>query len=403
MIPTSFRRFSRSSRTRVFRAALLILALFCLVDIISLISARQHQNLPARAPDLRGQKIFIASIHWNNEPILRSKWNLAVLDLVDYFGVENVYVSIYESGSWDDSKGALRVLENELEKKGVRRTVRLSETTHADELKQPATDGWIQTPRGKKELRRIPYLSKLRNLALEPLSDLSDGTKFDKVLFLNDVVFTTEDVTTLLATRDGDYSAACSLDFAKPPHYYDTFALRDNDGHEAVTSTFPYFRSKASRSAMISGHPVPVQSCWNGIVAFDAAPFYDPDRLKFRGVPDSLALHHVEGSECCLIHVDNPLTQSHGVWLNPNVRVGYSSEAYAAVKSASVWPSMSQSLMGIWSNRLWRWTTSTKIKTMRISSRLNSWFKGGADRSEPGKFCLINEMQVLIENGWAHV
>lgn len=403
MIPTSFRRFSRSSRTRVFRAALLILALFCLVDIISLISARQHQNLPARAPDLRGQKIFIASIHWNNEPILRSKWNLAVLDLVDYFGVENVYVSIYESGSWDDSKGALRVLENELEKKGVRRTVRLSETTHADELKQPATDGWIQTPRGKKELRRIPYLSKLRNLALEPLSDLSDGTKFDKVLFLNDVVFTTEDVTTLLATRDGDYSAACSLDFAKPPHYYDTFALRDNDGHEAVTSTFPYFRSKASRSAMISGHPVPVQSCWNGIVAFDAAPFYDPDRLKFRGVPDSLALHHVEGSECCLIHVDNPLTQSHGVWLNPNVRVGYSSEAYAAVKSASVWPSMSQSLMGIWSNRLWRWTTSTKIKTMRISSRLNSWFKVGADRSEPGKFCLINEMQVLIENGWAHV
>lgn len=113
-----------------------------------------------------------------------------MLELVDYFGVENVYVSVYESGSWDDSKDALRVLDNDLELKGVRRTVRLSETTHADELKQPATDGWIQTPRGKKELRRIPYLSKLRNLALEPLNGLSDGTKFDKVLFLNDVVFT---------------------------------------------------------------------------------------------------------------------------------------------------------------------------------------------------------------------
>lgn len=210
-------------------------------------------------------------------------------------------------------------------------------------------------------------------------------------------------MATLLATRDGDYSAACSLDFAKAPHYYDTFALRDNDGNEAVTSTFPYFRSKASRSAMISGHPVPVQSCWNGIVSFDAAPFYDPDRLKFRGVPDSLALHHVEGSECCLIHVDNPLTQSHGVWLNPNVRVGYSREAYAAVKSTSAWPSMSQSLMGIWSNRLWRWTTSTMIKRRRITSRLRSWLKDVGDRSEPGKLCLINEMQVLIENGWAHV
>lgn len=190
MIQAFLRRFSRSSRTRVFRATLLVFALFCIVDVLSLTSARQHQNLPAKAPDVRGQKIFIASIHWNNEPILRSNWNLAVLALVDYFGAENVYISVYESGSWDDSKEALRALDNDLEKKGVQRTVRLNETTHADELKVPATDGWVQTPRGNIELRRIPYLSKLRNLALEPLNYLAGGTKFDKVLFLNDVVFT---------------------------------------------------------------------------------------------------------------------------------------------------------------------------------------------------------------------
>ena len=190
MIQNSPRRFSRSSRNRVTRASLLLFALFCIVDLLSLISARQHQNLPAKAPDVRSQKIFIASIHWNSEPILRSNWNRAVLELVDYFGAENVYVSVYESGSWDDSKEALKVLDNDLERKGVRRTVKLNETTHADELKQPATDGWIQTPRGKKELRRIPYLSKLRNRALEPLNSLTDSTKFDKVLFLNDVVFT---------------------------------------------------------------------------------------------------------------------------------------------------------------------------------------------------------------------
>ena len=153
-------------------------------------STRQHQNLTVKAPNVRGQKVFIASIHWNNEPILRSNWSAAVLELVDYFGPGNVYVSIYESGSWDNSKEVLRVLESDLERKGVQRTVKLSETTHADELKQPPTDGWIQTPRGKKELRRIPYLSKLRNLALEPLNSLGDGMKFDKVLFLNDVVFT---------------------------------------------------------------------------------------------------------------------------------------------------------------------------------------------------------------------
>ena len=201
MIRISLRRFSRSSRTRVFRASLLLLALFCIIDILALISTRQHQNLTAKPPNVRGQKIFIASIHWNNEPILRSNWSAAVLELVEYFSPENVYVSIYESGSWDDSKEALRVLDNDLERKGVQRTVKLSETTHADELKQPPTDGWIQTPRGKKELRRIPYLSKLRNLALEPLNSLGDGIKFDKVLFLNDVVFTVR--TLLISIRSG--------------------------------------------------------------------------------------------------------------------------------------------------------------------------------------------------------
>ena len=202
MIRTSLRRFSRSSRTKVFRASLLVFLLFCIIDVLSLISARQHQNLPAKPPNVRGQRIFIASIHWNNEPILRSNWNLAVLELVEYFGPENVHVSIYESGSWDDSKEALRVLDHDLERRGVPRTVKLNETTHADELGQPATDGWIQTPRGKQELRRIPYLSKLRNLALEPLHSLGDRTKFDKVLFLNDVVFTVR----FLIAIDGDLS-----------------------------------------------------------------------------------------------------------------------------------------------------------------------------------------------------
>lgn len=223
------------------------------------------------------------------------------------------------------------------------------------------------------------------------------------VLFSNDRYYQTEDVTELLATRDGDYAAACSLDFAKPPYYYDTFALRDSDGSEAVTSTFPYFRSKASRRAMILGQPVPVQSCWNGIVAFDAAPFYEPDSLAFRGISDSLALQHLEGSECCLIHADNPLTTTSGVWVNPHVRVGYSPEAYDAVQPRSVWPSLSRMISGIWSNRIWRWLTFPSWKSFTISNRLKVWKKTSSERSEPGTFCLINEMQVLRENGWAHV
>ena len=154
---------------------------------------------------------------------------------------------------------------------------------------------------------------------------------------------------------------------------------------------------------MLTSQPVPVQSCWNGIVAFDVAPFYAAERLEFRGVSDDLALQHVEASECCLIHADNPLSSKRGIWLNPDVRVGYSPEAYAAVHSSSPWPGLVLQLYGIWTNRVRRWLSTPALKKAAINKRLSLWANGRSNVSEPGDYCLINEMQVLVENGWAHV
>jgi len=136
-------------------------------------------------------RVFIASIHWNNEKVLRSDWNKGVVGLVNALGPDNVFVSVYESGSWDDSKGALRELDNELSKLGVGKKITLDETTHADLIRgPPAEQGWIKMSDGEKRLRRIPYLAGLRNLSLEPLLKLAEnGTTFDHVLFLGDVVF----------------------------------------------------------------------------------------------------------------------------------------------------------------------------------------------------------------------
>ena len=273
-------------------------------SIVDYRRSRAPQTTPPptnNPPVTRDQKVFIASIHWNNEKILRSHWIPALLDLVSHLGEKNVYVSVQESGSWDDSKGALRELDAALGERGVRRRIVLDETTHADEIgKTPAADGWIRTSRSEtKELRRVPYLAKLRNLVLEPLEELArgeEGEVFERVVWLNDVVFTvctdslpmhsistrsmadvffafsffqTQDVQRLLDTRGGDYAAACSLDFSKPPAFYDTFALRDSDGHAAVMQSWPYFRSKASRDALKASEPVPVTSCWNGMGSYN--------------------------------------------------------------------------------------------------------------------------------------
>ena len=194
MFRTSFRR---SKRSRYLRVGFIILFLLCTIDLVSILSSYIRQAPPPKA-ELRQKKerVYIASIHWNNEAVLRSKWNEAVVDTVKALGPENVYVSVYESGSWDDSKGALRVLNATLEQIGVQRSIILDESTHLDEIaKVPGSSGWVDTPRGKKELRRIPYLSKLRNISLQPLADLAvKGIKFDKILFLNDVVFTVGDL-----------------------------------------------------------------------------------------------------------------------------------------------------------------------------------------------------------------
>jgi hypothetical protein len=263
----TFRRLPRSSAFRI------LAVLFFIWESLHVISlyAYQQAALNAPPPPRNTKRIYIAAQHWNTAGILRSHWNTALSALVLELGIDNVFVSIYESGSYDGTKDALRELDTTLERLHVKRSIVLSNTSHADEIvQQPKEQGWIKTPTGETELRRIPFLSTIRNRVFERLEILTaQGEQFDTILFLNDVVFTSEDVLKLLDTNGGEYAAACSLDFSKPPAFYDTFALRDSDGHEAVMSTWPYFKSQVSRHAMERSLPVPVASCWNGMGTSD--------------------------------------------------------------------------------------------------------------------------------------
>lgn len=330
----------------------------------------------------------------------------------------------------DNTKAALHELQLLLEELGVRNRIILDKTSHEDLVKTRPTEpkeGWIRVEqsgfekkgiqKGDYALRRIHYLAQLRNKALEPLWELAEhGEKFDKILFLNDVVFTFDDVLKLLQTNEGRYATVCSLDFESPPAFYDTFALRDSEGHVPLMQTWPFFRSAASRNAIITNRPVPVRSCWNGLIAMSAAPFYDNiDILRFRGVPDSLALQHVEGSECCLIHADNPLSGDLGVWINPNVRVGYchpdlqarkikpSWEAftevcrrpYDAVHPSGSWVSHLQIAKGLFENRIWRWVSWGWMQDRKARSRLRWWIFQKEGNVEPGEMCLVDEMHVI--------
>ncbi len=182
------------SRSTLQRIGLLLLIWSIVEAHISYYSiAHAEREARAKAVLYSPPRVFIASLHWNNENILRTEWNRGVVDLVKTLGAENVFVSVYESGSWDNSKDALRELDQALEPTGVGKKIVLDQETHRDLIaSDPEADdeGWITIPDGRRMPRRIPYLSRLRNLSLQPLRELAEnGTTFDHVLFLGDVVF----------------------------------------------------------------------------------------------------------------------------------------------------------------------------------------------------------------------
>jgi hypothetical protein len=187
---TTLMRFSRILRRRSIKQVfVLAVLLYHVFEIAQILRCLSNPTTDEVAP--RPERVYIASLHWNTEKLLRSHWNDAVVALANALGRDNVFITVYETGSWDDSKGALKELDLALGAHNIRRNITLSPTTHLDEMSASARgQGWVDTPRGRKELRRIPYLSRLRNLTLEPLRQLVlRGERFDKILFLNDVVF----------------------------------------------------------------------------------------------------------------------------------------------------------------------------------------------------------------------
>lgn len=156
-----------------------------------------HPKVKSTAQDLVDQghtnSVYIASSQYNSEVVLRERWIPSLMQLVKELQNVNitVYVSIYESGSVDGTKAALSELGESLTGFKIHHTIKLDEITHTTAIVKTLASphGWLRTLYGK-EMRRIVYLANVRNQALKPLHNLNKaGTTFDKILFLNDVVF----------------------------------------------------------------------------------------------------------------------------------------------------------------------------------------------------------------------
>jgi len=191
------RRRLRVYRRPLIYALLLLLTLDCLTIVFG--RPRTVRAQVARADPARNTTVYIATVHRNTEDVLRSAWNDAIVALVRHLGPHNIHFVAIESGSQDGTKEALADLGRRLDALGASNTVSLGMTVYEQlaELDTPSDapagrePGWIWDPDEQRyAMRRIPYLSRVRNEAMLPLGELkARGRTFNKVLWVNDVVF----------------------------------------------------------------------------------------------------------------------------------------------------------------------------------------------------------------------
>ena len=300
---------------------------------------RAETSTEAGRANPRNEKVFIAaSIFDRDGKLARGAWGGDILNLIDLLGPSNVFLSIYENDAGPVAKAALEELE---EKVTCEHAITFEDRLDLNSLPH------IQLPDGTKRVKRIAYLAEVRNRALSPLT--SSSIKYDKLLYLNDVVFDAVNAVQLLFATNAesgkaDYRAACSMDFINPFKFYDTFASRDLEGYSMGLPIYPWFSSagkaQSRQDVFDQKDAVRVRSCWGGMVAFDAIFFQSTpaelDDLDIAGSIDDANFSGFrfraeedvfwEAAECCLIHADVQKSDDEndtGVYMNPYVRVAY--------------------------------------------------------------------------------
>ncbi|KAF9025053.1 capsular associated protein [Hymenopellis radicata] len=232
-------------------------------------------------------------------------------------GYHNVFVSIYENGSTDQTKALLRIFDALTRSTGMRITIRTSMRT-----------------RGAFN-HRIEYLAEVRNAAFVPLHELREAENeyFDTIIFMNDILPCVDDLLELIwQSRRNNAGITCAADYMYhdengSPVFYDNWVARDINGTALENAPFESIFHHPDSSDRFQRHlPIQVQSCWNGVAILDPAPFYSPPHVRFR------MAHIMEGecsaSECSLICNDYWEAGYGRILMVPRVKLAYDSKVF---------------------------------------------------------------------------
>ncbi|KAL2753110.1 glycosyltransferase family 69 protein [Sodiomyces alcalophilus JCM 7366] len=250
----------------------------------------------------------------------------SIVEAIQFLGPERCALSIIEGNSPDGTADVLEAQRPFLKQLGISYFFKSSD---------------INPAKGD----RIKKLAQLRNLALEPLFDTNDvGSRVSEsttVLFVNDVAACAEDLLELaLSRRTLGADMTCAMDWTyvgRDPTFYDVWVARGMNGDSFFeippdgnwNSAWNLFWNAPETKARFDARlPFQVFSCWNGAVAFGAAPLLLDDGLRFR---------HARKGECAQ---GEPQTFCKDLWSRgygkiavvPAVNLEYSDEKAEKIK-----------------------------------------------------------------------
>lgn len=142
-------------------------------------------------------KYFFAINLYNSFDVIPDLFS-TLFKVAAILGFQNVYVSIYENGSNDQTKALLRIFDALCRSAGLRVQIRTSMRT-----------------RGNFN-HRIEYLAEVRNAAFVPLHELRDahGEVFDTIVFMNDILPCVDDLLELIwQSRSNNAGITCAADY----------------------------------------------------------------------------------------------------------------------------------------------------------------------------------------------
>lgn len=462
----------RHIRRNVFRhplTATLLVAKYIILSVLIVLIATpilipSYTRLPSHYRELKArctqrdaepgcantfqEKIFISvSLYDKDGKIAGGRWSEQMLELIHMLGPENTFLSIYEN----DSPQGRAALEEFKSKVPCRHEIVYDDSVSLDGF------GNVTLPNGDERMKRLSYLSEMRNRALRPLDRFRDDSgvvTFDKVLFMNDVLFNTVDAAQLLfSTNVGEdgrthYLSTCALDYINPFKFYDLYAQRDAEGYSNGVPIFPIFTTAGqglSRADMLAQKDaVRATGCWSGMVAMQAryvqnlkaslptpefqdigAHVIDPANphaiespVRFRYEPETF----FDACECCLFLADVSTAArkddaiDQGVFVNPYVRVAYEEWVLRWLHRVKLWERLFvvphrivSYFAGLPRNNPYREVSEGEPFVEEVwSVTENRWeLKNRTGRS--GLFCAVREMQLLLteartgDKNWGNV